>query len=166
MGHRQQMTPKQRLDWDIMQYKARQEATKGHSHSYMNEKVYKQLDKQGYSQYKFSKGYKTSSEHEATIVRDELRKEGNFARIISTANKLRTRNYGVYFKGKMILDPDADGTQWLYRGNGICQQTHHNLLPYACYDWEQSGLLIGTTNNKKLAQKLIDNYIANKSTKP
>jgi len=100
MGHRQQMTPEQRLEWDIMQYKARLEASKGHSHSYMSYKLYEQLEKQGYVSYNFSTSYETSSEYEAIEIRDKLRKEGNFARIVSTANKLRIRTFQVYYKPK------------------------------------------------------------------
>jgi hypothetical protein len=98
MGHRQDMTQEQRLAWDDMQYKARKGAAKGHSHSYMSEKLYKQLQEKGYDSYEFSRGYETSSENEAIEIRDKLRSEGNYARIISTANRLRIRNYSVYFK--------------------------------------------------------------------
>lgn len=156
MGHRQQMTPAQRSAFDSMSYKRMLEERKGHNHSYMTDKLYSQLEKQGYIAYES----KSMGEGEAIEVRDKLRKEGNFARIISSANRLRIRDYEVYYKGRMILDPDADGTQWLYRGLGISEQKHPELLPYACYDWERNDFLIGVTTSKALAKKLIDKYIS------
>lgn len=158
MGHRQQMTPKQRLEWDIRSYKLRKEANKGHNHSYMTDELYKQLEKQGYTTWKFEREY--PSEGLAIEKRDELRKQGHYARIVSSANKVRIREYELYYKGRMILDPDADGTQWLYRGMGISEQKHPELLPYACYDWERNEFLIGVTTSKKLAKQLIDKYIS------
>ena len=78
--------------------------------------------------------------------------------------------YAVYAAGKewekvnrwnkLILDPDADGTQWLYKGMGVSEQKHPELLPYACYDWDRSSFLIGVTTSKKLAMQLIDKYIS------
>jgi len=100
MGHRQKMTPKKRVEWDIMQYKARLDASKGHSHSYMSDKLYEQLEKKGYVSYKFSTTHETTSEYEAIAIRDKLRKDGNFARIVSTANKLRIRTFEVYYRFK------------------------------------------------------------------
>jgi len=63
-------------------------------------------------------------------------------------------------KYKITLDPDADGSQWLYREMGIQAQDHPKLLPYACYDWARDSFLIGVTTSKALAKKLIDKYIA------
>lgn len=37
MGHRQKMTDKQRLAWDVMQYKARLSARRGHNYTYYND---------------------------------------------------------------------------------------------------------------------------------
>lgn len=37
MGHRQQMTSKQRIEWDSMQYKAALEAKRGHNYQYWND---------------------------------------------------------------------------------------------------------------------------------
>ena len=64
-------------------------------------------------------------------------------------------------KHKMILDCDADGSQWIYRKMGVQEQRHPKLLPYACYDWERNEFLIGAAITKAAAKKLIDKYIAN-----
>lgn len=61
---------------------------------------------------------------------------------------------------KMTLDPDADGTQWLYRGLIIMEQKHLKLLPYACYDKERC---IGTAETKKRAKEIIDDYFEEKT---
>lgn len=98
MGHRQQMTPRQLLKFDIDSYKRRLEANKGHNHSYMTEKLYKQLEERGYSVWQFE--YDSPSESMAIKKRDELRKEGHYARIISTANRLNIREYELYYKPK------------------------------------------------------------------
>ena len=98
MGHRQKMTRKQRVEWDCMQYKARLNAAKGHSHSYMSNKLFDQLEKRGYVSYKFSTNHETTSESEALEIRDKLRRDGNFARIVSTANQLRIRTFEVYYR--------------------------------------------------------------------
>ena len=66
-------------------------------------------------------------------------------------------------KHKIILDPDADGTQWLYRGMGICDQSvFPQLLHYACYDWLKNGSFIGVATTKRDAKKLIDEYLLKK----
>jgi hypothetical protein len=59
----------------------------------------------------------------------------------------------------MTLDPDGCGDQWLYRGMGVQKQDHPKLLPYAAYDWERDGFLIGVCMTKKSAKKMIDKYI-------
>lgn len=98
MGHRQQMTASQLLKFDIDSYKRRLEANKGHNHAYMNDKLYKQLEERGYSVWQFE--CNLPSESIAVKKRDELRKEGFYARIISIAKKLRIREYKLYYKPK------------------------------------------------------------------
>lgn len=44
MGHRQKINDKQRLDWDVMQYKARQQARRGHNYPYWNESKHNNWD--------------------------------------------------------------------------------------------------------------------------
>ena len=61
---------------------------------------------------------------------------------------------------KITLDPNADGSQWIYREMGIQKQEHPKLLPYTCYDWERQEFLIGVCITKTGAKKLIDKYIS------
>ena len=68
---------------------------------------------------------------------------------------------GRIMKNKITLDPNANGSQWLYRKMGIQKQNHPKLLPYACYDWDRNEFLIGVCISKNGAKKLIDKYIAN-----
>lgn len=102
MGHRQQMSDKQRLEFDTMRYKRMLEARRGHNHSYMSDVLYEDLNKKGYERYLFNEELKkyVAHEEEAIKIRDELRNTGHFARIISSANKLRIREYEVWFKKK------------------------------------------------------------------
>lgn len=158
MGHRQQMTPKQRLEWDTRNYKLRLEAKRGHNHSYMTDELYSQLENKGYKVWKFEIQYPTESQ--VNEKRDEFRKKGYYARIICSATRLRIRQYELYYKGRVIIDPDGDGKQWLYCGMRISEQIHPKLLPYACYDCDRNEFLIGVTTSKKLAIKLIDKYIS------
>jgi len=71
---------------------------------------------------------------------------------------------GRIMKNKITLDPNADGSQWLYRDMGIQEQRHPKLLPYACYDWERNEFLIGVCITKNGAKKLIDKYISDGKT--
>jgi hypothetical protein len=99
MGHRQQMTDKERLDWDIAQYNARKEANRGHSYAYMDNALYHELESKGYKEYIFDNGDRVNqSEYMAKKVVDELRADGNYARIICVQNKVRTRQYSIYYK--------------------------------------------------------------------
>lgn len=59
-----------------------------------------------------------------------------------------------------VLDPNADGSQWLYREMAISEQIHPKLLPYACYDLVRDEFLIGVAITKSGARKLIDRYIS------
>ena len=62
-------------------------------------------------------------------------------------------------KQKMILDPDADGSQWLYRGCIVQDQTHPKLLKYACYSDENCNHLIDVCNSQRRAKQIIDDYL-------
>jgi hypothetical protein len=53
MGHRQQMTDKQRREWDSMQYKARIEARRGHSFAYWDDVKHEQMLNNGWQLYNF-----------------------------------------------------------------------------------------------------------------
>ncbi len=86
--------------------------------------------------------------------------QGHFARVISFVNHLGIREYDVYYKGRMINDPDADGKQWIYRGMGISENSLPELLPFECYDWNRNEFLIGAAKTKKQAMKIIDKYLS------
>jgi hypothetical protein len=62
-------------------------------------------------------------------------------------------------KNSMVLDPNGDGSQWLYRNMIILHQQHPLLLPYACYDIGRNELYIGVSTSKKVVKKMIDQYL-------
>ena len=108
MGHRQEMTPKQRLQWDSMQYQAKLDANKGHNYEYWNDDKHGKLLTKGWEIFSFpvkstiSETEATSSELTAIITRDKLRTEGNYARIIAgySKNVQRMKMFTVIFKPK------------------------------------------------------------------
>ena len=112
MGHRQDMTHEQRLEWDIENYKKRLEAKKGSNYEYWNEKHDKMLQngwnlflitEQPTRQWSkiFSRHY-TSSENHAKKFVEKLRAENNYARIVCgySKNRQRIKMYSVIFKQK------------------------------------------------------------------
>ena len=112
MGHRQDMTPKQRLKWDCENYKRRLESNKGSNYEYWNSKHDKLL-KEGWELYlivetptrqwsKIFKGFATSSEHHAKKFVEELRANNNYARIVCgyEKNMQRTKMYSIIYKPK------------------------------------------------------------------
>jgi hypothetical protein len=80
-------------------YAANLAARRGHNHSYMTDELYLHLTDSGYARHIFTE---TGSELIAIRERDNLRTKGHFARIVSTANKLRIRDYEVWYKSKSI----------------------------------------------------------------
>lgn len=112
MGHRQDMTPAQRLKFDSDNYKKRLEANKGSNYEYWNNK-HDELLKKGWelalitktATRQWSKIFKedaTSSEQHAKRIVDQLRADGNFARIVCgyEKNMQRVKMYSVIFKSK------------------------------------------------------------------
>jgi hypothetical protein len=104
MGHRQDMTPEQRLQWDCDNYKKRLEANKGSNYEYWSEKHDKMLAN-GWSQFDFRDldqcfELHTRYEDGAKEKVIELRNNGNYARIICVTNRLRIRTYSIIFKPK------------------------------------------------------------------
>lgn len=61
-------------------------------------------------------------------------------------------------KHKMILDPDADGEQWLYRGCTIIKHVHPKLLLYSA-STTMKGRLVGAASTLKEIRLLIDNSL-------
>ena len=126
MGHRQDMTPEQRLKWDCDNYKKRLDANKGLNFEYWNEK-HEKLLKKGWelflitetstrqlSQIKkrhpleltmkqLSKTLSTTSVDHAKKIVEQLRSEGNYARIVCgyNMNKLRVKMYSIIYKAKV-----------------------------------------------------------------
>lgn len=112
MGHRQDMTPEQRLKWDCDNYKKRLEANKGSSYEYWSEKHDNMLNS-GWDLFlitktpsrqwgKIFKRHSTSSKEHANKFVDKLRDEGNYARIVCGYNKnsQRVKMYSIIFKPK------------------------------------------------------------------
>jgi hypothetical protein len=112
MGHRQDMTPEQRLKWDLDNYKKRLKANKGSNYEYWNNK-HDELLKNGWCLFlitetstrqwnKIFQDYATSSEDHAKKFVEKLRDEGNFARIVCgyEQNIQRVRMYSIIFKPK------------------------------------------------------------------
>ncbi len=101
MGHRQQMTDKQRLEWDSMQYKARKEAAKGHNYQYLTNELHSKLEALGYKMLVMQNGNtSTHSESTAIGIVHEFRRKFYYARIVCHSNKLRIKEYCVFFKEK------------------------------------------------------------------
>lgn len=111
MGHRQIMTPKQRLDWDLENYKRKLQANKGSNYEYWSEK-HEELLKNGWDLKKMTyknrntnttyEEYATSSEFMAKEEVEKLRNEGCYARIVCgyEKNKQRVKMYSIIFKLK------------------------------------------------------------------
>jgi len=106
MGHRQEMTDKQRGDWDLMQYQAKLDANKGSNYQYWNDS-HEKLTENGWEVYVFGEknvfeGGSTGSEYKAKEVVEELRKSNHFARIVCGYNKnvQRQKRYSVIYKKK------------------------------------------------------------------
>lgn len=140
MGHRQQMTPKQLSQFDSNAYKRRLEANRGHNHSYMTDELYEHLNKVGYCEYVFDgdkSKRETISELQAIEVRDRLRLDGYFARIISSANKIRMRSYQVWFKPKNKMPCQTCG-KLMNLQNELNTDRYGVLKYYDCRDCHET----------------------------
>jgi hypothetical protein len=112
MGHRQDMTPEQRLKWDCDNYKKKLEANKGSNYEYWNAK-HDELLKNGWDLFLITetsirqssqtfKRCSTSSENQAKKSVERLRNDGNYARIICGYDKniQRVKMYSIIYKAK------------------------------------------------------------------
>lgn len=112
MGHRQDMTPEQRLKWDTDNYKKKLEANKGSNYEYWSCKHEKMLEN-GWDLFLITetstkqwsqtfKRYSTSSEEHAKKFVKQLRKQNNYARIVCgyDKNRQRIKMFSVIFKPK------------------------------------------------------------------
>ena len=112
MGHRQDMTPEQRLKWDTENYKKRLEANKGSNYEYWNDKHEKMLQN-GWKLFlitetstrqwsKILEQYSTSSEEHAQKFVKQLREQNNYARIVCgyDKNRQRIKMFSIIYKPK------------------------------------------------------------------
>lgn len=95
----------QRLELFTRQYKAMLAARRGHNYSYMTPALEKHLERLGYriavlGSNGVTSYHETRSDAEAKEVVERLRREGNYARIICHATRLRIREYSVYYRKK------------------------------------------------------------------
>jgi hypothetical protein len=110
MGHRQQMTPKQRHEWDDMQYKARLQAKRGHNFQYWNDDKHDKLFDDGWKMYQFSfningkisQSETTFSEEIGIEVKKSLIADGYRAKLFCGYNKniQRIKTFSVLYKLK------------------------------------------------------------------
>jgi hypothetical protein len=118
MGHRQDMTPEQRLKWDCDNYKKKLEANKGSNYEYWNTKHDELLKngwdlflitetsiKQSSQTFQLSQTFKrcsTSSETHAKKFVEQLRSDNNYARIVCgyDKNRQRVKMYSIIYKAK------------------------------------------------------------------
>lgn len=101
MRHRQLMTREQQIKWDSDNYKKRKEANRGHNFAYLTDELYRYLELKGYSQVETDNYNNTFfSEYIAKNKVAELRGLGNYARILCIPNRLRIRDYAVFYKPK------------------------------------------------------------------
>lgn len=112
MGRRQDMTDKQRLEFDTYAYKRRLEENRGKNFEYWNEK-HEQMLLNGWDLFEITKkpsrqwgnvfiSYSTSSLYHAKEIVDKLRADGFFARIVCGYNKnvQRIKMHTIIFKPK------------------------------------------------------------------
>lgn len=117
MGHRQDMTPEQRLKWDCDNYKKKLEANKGSNYEYWSDK-HERLLENGWELFLITetstrqwaqtfKKLSTSSEYHAKKFVEQLRNNGNYARIVCgyDKNMQRIKMYSIIFKPKKLLIP-------------------------------------------------------------
>jgi len=110
MGHRQDMTPKQKLEWDMMQYKAALEARRGHNFTYWDDSKHDKLLQNGWQFYNFPTNYggkisesvSTSSELTAKETKESLIADGYLARIFCGYDKnvQRIKMFSIIYKLK------------------------------------------------------------------
>lgn len=117
MGHRQEMTDQQRMDWDLMQYQAKLNANKGSNFEYWSSK-HDEMVENGWDMHifvnvrrqkmglAFEECY-TTSELEAKEIVESLRSTNNFARIVAGYSQTvqRVKSFSVIYKPKKTKKP-------------------------------------------------------------
>jgi len=112
MGHRQEMTKEQRMDWDLRQYQAKLDANKGSNFEYWSSK-HDEMIENDWDLYIFindrrqnmglsCEEYYTNSECQAKEIVESLRSNNNFARIISGYRQTvqRVKSFSIIYKPK------------------------------------------------------------------
>ena len=106
MGHRQDMTPEQRLKWDIENYKKKLQANKGSNYEYWNNKHNSMLEN-GWKLLNFRNidqcfQMHTMYEYHAKKFVEDLRNNGNYARIVCGyhKNRQRIKMFSIIYKPK------------------------------------------------------------------
>ena len=113
MGHRQDMTPEQRLKWDCDNYRKRIESKRGRNYEYWKDEKHNKMLENGWNLYVFTEKsryswgkkmvkHAVSSEDYAKLELSKIRKGGNFARIVCgyEQNRQRIKMYSIIFKPK------------------------------------------------------------------
>lgn len=108
MGHRQQMTSKQRIEWDSMQYKAALEAKRGHNYQYWNDEKHDKLLQNGWQLYSFpvnrngktTESNSTMSEYSANETKQSLITDGYLAIIVCGYDKniQRIKTFSILYR--------------------------------------------------------------------
>lgn len=96
---RQTMSYNNRIKFMIDNYRKTKAANRGHNFSYLTDKLYLDLLSKGYNQCKFDNG-KDSTFAESTAVGAsiEFRNKGYYARVVCISNKIRIKEYAVFYK--------------------------------------------------------------------
>jgi uncharacterized protein YbaR (Trm112 family) len=132
MGHRQKMTPKERLEFDSMSYKRMLEAKKGTSHTYGTDEVLAHLEKNGYKELDLMGLTNRLNLSMAKEIEKKLRETGHYARVIAHANKIRIPDYTVYYKARLVPAKYCTST-WYYLGYLIEKGVNFGHVFHAVY---------------------------------
>jgi hypothetical protein len=105
MRHLQKMSPRKRTEFIAMQYKRMLEERRGHNFTYLTQAVHEELERKGYEQLMGPLvPAEIHSESTALGWVYELRRNGHYARVFCIANRLRIKQYTVFFKKKEKKD--------------------------------------------------------------
>ena len=107
MRHIKNMTDKQRIAWVNECYKRKKEANIGYNFTYFNQEKWDELEKNGYEMYLFKDAWKHNTEATTSVLQakkvvEELRQNGNYARIICgyIQTRQKEKHYTVIYKSK------------------------------------------------------------------
>ena len=88
------------------QYRRMLEERRGHNFAYLTNELYDYLTKKGFQRHKFNeiRGHRsisTGSENVAKEIVKQYREDGCFSRIICVTNKIRIKEFTVWYKKKL-----------------------------------------------------------------